>query len=186
MKRRPPRPLLQVLPALLGLLAGNAFAASPGMGLGRGRIGIEVQAMTPELRQHFQAPRDRGLLVSRVEPGRPAARAGVTVGDVILEAGGEAQRRTFDWVRVVARAPAGKHLPLRILRKGKARTIVVLPEGSQTPWPDASGIAEWLERGMQMGSEELREQLRILERRLKELEKKIEEEREIRDGAERT
>jgi len=153
--------------------------------LGGARIGVQVQAMTPELRQHFEAPSDRGLLVTRVEPGQPAERAGVRVGDVILEAGGVAQRRTWDLVRVVGQAPEGEKLPLRILRHGKLRTIEVVPVGMAAPWPDPQGIVDWLERGMQMGSEELREQLRELERRLEELEKRLEEQQQ-REGAERT
>jgi len=192
----PPLAAVVGLAAVAWLAASTLLGASPaaadpgarsaGHGFGGGRIGVQVQPMTPELRQHFEAPPDRGLLVTRVEPNRPAERAGVQVGDVILEAGGEAQRRTWDLVRVVGKAPEGEKLPLRILRKGKTRKIEVVPTGSAAPWPDPGGIAEWLERGMQMGSEELREQLRELEKRLQELEKKIEEQREIDQGAERT
>jgi len=142
--------------------------------------------MTPELRRHFSAPPDRGLLVGRVEPGGPADRAGVEVGDVLLEAGGVAQRRTWDLVRVVAPAAEGQRLSLRILRDGKARTLEVVPAGPAAPWLDPEEIGRWLERGMQLGSEELREQLRAIERRLEDLEKKMDRERERREGAERT
>jgi membrane-associated protease RseP (regulator of RpoE activity) len=179
--------------AILAAVAALPFLSAPvgadeadGPRFGGGRIGVHVQGMTPELRQHFQAPPDRGLLVTRVEPGQPAERAGVKVGDVILEAGGEAQRDTWDLVRVVGRAPEGEKLPLRVLRDGKTRTLEVVPVGVAAPWPDPQGIAEWIERGMQMGSEELREHLRELERRLEELERRMEEERLEREGAERT
>ncbi|MBW2315803.1 MAG: PDZ domain-containing protein [Deltaproteobacteria bacterium] len=177
---------LATLAALAWPLAPAAQADTHGPRLGGGRIGVQVQAMTPELRRHFDAPADRGLLVTRVEPGRPGAEAGVEVGDVILEVGGEAQRRPFDLLRVVGRAPAGEKLPLRLLRRGKTRRVDVVPTGPATPWPDPAGIAEWLERGMQLGSKELREQLRVLERHLEELEKRLQEEKEIREGAERT
>jgi len=181
---------VRILAALLVLPWVAAPATAGGAGLpdrlGGGRIGVQAQAMTPELREHFHAPPDRGLLVTRVEPGRPAERAGVKVGDVILEAGGEAQRGTWDLVRVVGRAPEGEKLPLHVLRDGKSRTIEVVPEGVATPWPDPQGISEWIERGMQMGTEELREHLQEIERRLEELEKRIEEERQRRDGAKRT
>lgn len=153
--------------------------------VGGGRIGVQVQAMTPELREHFKAPPDRGLLVTRLEPERPAERAGLKVGDVIVEAGGEAQRRTWDLVRVVGRAPEGQKLALRVVRDGRTRTIDVVPQGPATPWPDAQGISEWIERGMQMGSEELRHHLREIERRLEELEKRIDEQQHP-EGSERT
>jgi hypothetical protein len=172
---------------LLTAPAGHAEADPPGPALpGRSRIGLEVQPMTPELRRHFHAPSDRGLLVTRVEPGRPADRAGVQVGDVLTEAGGEPLGRSYDLVRVVGRAPAGEALALRVLRDGEARSIPVVPEGPSAPWPDPGAWADWLERGMQMGSEELRDQLRELERRLEQLERRLEDERLQREGAERT
>jgi C-terminal processing protease CtpA/Prc len=172
--------------ALSAWIAPGAAADPLPDAVGGSRIGVHVQSMTPELRTHFEAPPDRGLLVTRVEPGQPAERAGIEVGDVILEAGGVAQRRTWDLVRVVSQAPAGEKLPIRLLRKGKTRTVEVVPEGIAVTVPDPDRIVELLERGIQMGSEEFREQLRELERRLEELEKRMEEEKAIRDGAERT
>jgi S1-C subfamily serine protease len=49
----------------------------------KGRLGVMVMSLTPELRKHFGAPDDRGVLVAHVEPDTPAAKAGVEVGDVI-------------------------------------------------------------------------------------------------------
>jgi hypothetical protein len=46
------------------------------MSMGRGRLGVFVLGITPELRKHFGVPEDRGVLVARVESGSPAASAG--------------------------------------------------------------------------------------------------------------
>ena len=171
----------------LALVAPAALAGPPHPSLpGRARIGVQVQTMTPELRQHFEAPPDRGLLVTRVEPGQPAAAAGIEVGDVLLQAGETALRGSYDLVRAVGRAPEGEKLELVVLRKDKTRTVAVVPRGTAAPWPDPEGWAEWLEEGVQRGSREMRERMRELEKRLEELEKRLEEEREIRNGAERT
>src|SRR5579871_5943521 len=51
----------------------------------KGRLGVMVMGLTPELRKHFGAPDDRGVLVAHVESGTPAATAGIEVGDVIVE-----------------------------------------------------------------------------------------------------
>ena len=64
--------------------------------------------MTPELREHFEAPSDSGVLVNRVEADRPAARAGVRVGDVLITGDGERIREPFDLVKVVGRVPEGR------------------------------------------------------------------------------
>jgi len=180
-------PVWLALACLAPVAAAPAAGAEPGdTHVGGAQIGVQVQSMTPELRDHFGAPPDRGLLVTRVEPGQPAEKAGVRVGDVILEAGGEAQRRTWDLLRVVGQAPTGQKLPLRILRDGEARTVEVVPVGRGPAVPAPGDIAEWLEEGFQLGSEQLRERLRELERRLEELEERMERERQLREGAERT
>jgi C-terminal processing protease CtpA/Prc len=145
------------------------------IGLQRSRLGIHVQPMTEELREHFRAPRDRGVLVSHVEEGKPAAASGVHVGDIILSAGGTPIDRPFDLVRSVARTPAGESLELVLIRDGEEQRIVVRPEGEATPWIDPSYWQEWAERGLRMGSEELRNQMQELDRRLRDLEQKLDD-----------
>lgn len=150
------------------------------------RLGIQVQPMTPELREHFLAPVDRGLLVTRVEEGLPAARAGVEVGDVITSAGRKPMRNPSDLVRAVGRVPRGDSLDLAVVRDGKERTIVVEPEGEAMPWMDPRYWTDWAERGMLYGSRELRRQLEELDRRLRELERQFEKQQDRRGEKQRT
>lgn len=171
--------------ALLGLLL--AAAAAPAQDpepppsdtpswellLHRGRLGMEVQRLTPELRRHLGAPEDRGVLVARVTPGRPADAAGVEVGDVIVTAGGEPVAEPSDLLRAVAPVPEDGTLALEVVRDGGTRTLRVAPEGS--PIPDADALGEWLEEGLREGSQELREQLEELQKRLEEFERRLRE-----------
>ncbi len=143
--------------------------------LSRGRIGVQVQTMTPELREHMQAPSDRGLLVTRVEPDRPAAEAGLLVGDVIVAAGGAPMREPFDLVKAVASVPAGASIELKILRDGEPRVLEVSPEGEERTWIDPDHWDDLLERGLHRGSKELRRRLQELEERFKELERRFDQ-----------
>jgi C-terminal processing protease CtpA/Prc len=152
----------------------------------RARIGIQVQPMTPELREHFQAPADRGLLVTRAKESLPAARAGVEVGDVITSADRKPMQKTLDLARAVGRVPRGDRLELEIVRDGKERVVVVEPEGDATPWIDPDYWHEWAERGMLYGSRELRRRLEDLEERLRELEKQFRERQEGGAGGQQT
>src|SRR5579883_1488479 len=54
----------------------------------RGRLGVSVVAINDELRKHFGAPEDRGIMVAHVEPSSVAATAGVQVGDIITDVAG--------------------------------------------------------------------------------------------------
>ncbi len=96
---------------------------------GRGRIGIEVQSMTAELREFFSAPAEHGLLIVRVESGRPAQQADLRVGDVVIGAAGEPLARPHDLVAIVARAATATPLELTIVREGKRQQIPVIPDG---------------------------------------------------------
>lgn len=54
----------------------------------RGWIGVEVQAVTPELAESFGMPSGDGTLISGVMRGSPADRAGIRPGDVLLAVDG--------------------------------------------------------------------------------------------------
>jgi hypothetical protein len=141
----------------------------------RGRLGVQIQPMTTELREYFKAPSDRGLLVTHIDANSPAARAGLCVGDVIVTARGEPMHWPFDLVRVVGRVPAGESLELRIIRDGHERTLTVQLEGEAMPWVDPEYWGEWFGRSLRPRTESLRRRLDDLERRLEELERKLEQ-----------
>jgi hypothetical protein len=183
---------LLALPLLL-VSAGVALAQppewyfEPPFAPHRARIGVQVQPMTPELREHFGAPPDRGLLVTRIVEGGPAARGGVEVGDVIVSAGGSPLHQPFDLVKVVGHATPGQAIELQLLRDGKERKAAVEPEGEAMPWVDPKHWGEWLSKGMRQGAGELRRRLEEIERRLEDLERQLEEERMLREqGAKKT
>jgi len=54
----------------------------------RGYIGILPQELTPDMAKAFQMPNVKGVAIASVEPGTPALRAGLKVGDVITAING--------------------------------------------------------------------------------------------------
>jgi membrane-associated protease RseP (regulator of RpoE activity) len=137
----------------------------------RGRIGIQVQPMTPELRGHMGAPEDAGVLVVRVEPGSPAAEAGLRVGDVVTSFGGERVEAPHDLVRRVAGASEGEHVSLGVVRDRKPREVDVAPTGR--PFPGPESFEEWIPGGFHHGLGGLERRLEEIERRLEKLEKRV-------------
>jgi S1-C subfamily serine protease len=63
----------------------------------RGRLGVQLNELTPELAAYFGA-KDGGVLVARVTPDSPAAKAGLKAGDVITSVDGDRVRDTDDLV----------------------------------------------------------------------------------------
>jgi hypothetical protein len=53
--------------------------------LGRGFLGAGFIDLTPELRRHYGAPADRGVMVSAIAEDSPAERADLAVGDIVLQ-----------------------------------------------------------------------------------------------------
>lgn len=65
------------------------------------------------------------LLVTRVEPGSPAERAGLFLGDAILSFGGETLQDPGALLAFLSEDRIGDAVPLRILRAGEVREVSV-------------------------------------------------------------
>lgn len=89
----------------------------------KGRLGVMVMSLTPELRKHFGTPEDRGVLVAHVETGTPAASAGIEVGDVIVEVHGRKIDAAPDVLSALADVGKGEHAKIELVRDGKSRTL---------------------------------------------------------------
>lgn len=86
----------------------------------RGVAGAELTDLNPELAGYFQA--SEGVLVLRVVPETPAARAGLRAGDVITSINGRSVNRVRDVSRAVA-DDSNRRVELAITRKGRAQTL---------------------------------------------------------------
>ena len=89
----------------------------------KGRLGVTVMSLTPELRKHFGAPEDRGVLVARVESGTPAAAAGIEVGDVIVDVRDKKIDAAPDVLSALADVGKDQHAKIELVRDGKSRTL---------------------------------------------------------------
>jgi serine protease Do len=115
----------------------------------RGRIGVEIKNVTPEMAEAMGLSEARGALVNSVEPGSPAEQAGVQAGDVITAFDGQPIQKTLDLVKRVAQSPVGEKRPLTVWREGKEITLQIriaelpaeAPVGPSAEKGDAWGLA---------------------------------------------
>lgn len=97
----------------------------------RGYLGIGLSDLTPELRAHFGVPEESGTMVSRVEPGSPADKAGIKVGDIVTRIDGNAVQSSWDVSSKVRGLDDGQQIPIEVWRNGKAQNVtaaIVLKE----------------------------------------------------------
>ncbi len=91
----------------------------------RGRIGVTIQEVTQPLAESFGLERPAGALVSSVEPGGPAAKAGIQAGDVILALNGRKVERSSELPPLVADVKPGAKARFEVWRKGERKEIAV-------------------------------------------------------------
>jgi 2-alkenal reductase len=102
-------------------------------------VGVTTQDVTPGLARRYGLAAPHGALIAKIEPGTPAAAAGLrggtrTVdynglqvslgGDVIVKIGTQPVATSEDVARIVTRLPAGRKVPFTILRGGTERRVV--------------------------------------------------------------
>lgn len=88
-------------------------------------LGVSLQALSADLREHFGAPPDSGVLVAEVFDESPAADAGLLVGDVIVRMDRRQIGRVADVRRVLAYFDAGERVDVEIIRARRRDTLSV-------------------------------------------------------------
>lgn len=91
----------------------------------RGWLGVLIQDVTRELAESFGMERPSGALVAKVLDDSPAAKAGMQVGDVVVEFDGKHVDYSSDLPPLVGRTPIGKDIPVKVIRDGKPRMLTV-------------------------------------------------------------
>jgi len=92
----------------------------------RGRIGVQIQAVSKEEAEAFGLGAPRGALVNGVERDGPAAKAGVEVGDIIVKADGKEVRSSLELPRIISAVKPGTKIPVTVWRKGTQKDLSVL------------------------------------------------------------
>jgi serine protease Do len=92
------------------------------------RFGFSVQELTPELREQLKVPSSGGVVVSGVEEGGPAARAGIRPGDIVTEVNRGRVASVQEFTRALSQTGRGANLLLLVQRDGNSRFVVLAPK----------------------------------------------------------
>ena len=104
----------------------------------RGYLGVNIQALTPDLSRALSLGESKGVLVAGVTPGSPAEKAGVKRSDVIVSYNGKNLEEPRELSTLVAETPVGKEAVLTVLRGGKKQDLKVMVAALDQPGKTAS------------------------------------------------
>jgi membrane-associated protease RseP (regulator of RpoE activity) len=165
-----------------------------------GYLGVHLVRITPELRSHFGVSKEAGVMIGKVEEKSPASRAGLKVGDILVEIDGEKVESAWQLQRHVGKKKSGDKARLKVVRdrnvhwltatiEEKERTqievskfIHQVPDGEEEyhfefdPGPFDEAIQQFNEHLFQKGEKGLlkfQEFEGDLEKRIEEVEEKL-------------
>jgi serine protease Do len=180
-----------ILSALLvAALGGGLAVAGPSQSpsnppshvqaMSKGRLGFAALPMSDQLRAHFGAPDDRGVLVNVVRPDSPASRAGLQVGDVVTDVAGAPATSTADIIATLADHKKGESVTIAAIRDGKhlelhARLETDPQSDASNPTPFPNGFERWFDSHGDMP--DMREMFQHMQRHMHELEQQQQQQR---------
>jgi len=92
----------------------------------RGYLGIGTQPARLPAALAERLGQETGLLLVSVEPGSPAERGGLFMGDTIVTFDGQAVRHHDDLLALLGSDQVGARIPVRIVRGGELQELQIL------------------------------------------------------------
>lgn len=91
----------------------------------RGRLGVMIQTMSPELAKSFDLEKNKGALIAQIQKDSAAEKAGLQEGDIVILFDGKGIDNAADLSRAVASARPDTEHNVKVLREGKEAEVKV-------------------------------------------------------------
>lgn len=133
------------------------------------RLGIQAEALTPQLAEYFGVKQGKGVLVTEVLAGSPAATAGLKAGDVIVRLDDQLIENVSGLRRALRSKKPGETVALAVIRQRNEQTFKVQLEDTRRAESPTSGHSldsEQLLERYRTSIEQLKQQLQILRENL--------------------
>lgn len=91
----------------------------------RGRIGVQIGQVTRDVAESLGLGKQQGALVTGVEAGSPAEKAGIEAGDIITRFDGKAIEKIADLPRMVGNTKPGTKSTVTVFRRGSTRDLSI-------------------------------------------------------------
>jgi serine protease Do len=91
----------------------------------RGRLGVGIGDVGKDVAESLGLGKPQGALVSNVEPGSPAQKAGIEAGDIILKFDGKKIEKSSDLPRAVGGTKPGTASTVTVFRRGTTKEFPI-------------------------------------------------------------
>ena len=129
---------------------------------GGGFLGVGVEEIDQERAQALGLREEHGVEVKSIEEGSPASKAGLKVGDVVLDYNGQRVEGVEQFTRMVGETPVGRRCTLGVWRNHAAQTLTATLAARS--WP---GFDEQAAREMERGMRDVEVQMKDLDGKLR-------------------
>jgi serine protease Do len=93
----------------------------------RAKLGVTVAMIPQYLAEELKIPVRGGVQITKIVSDSPATKAGLEIGDVVLELAGQRILTPEDFRSVVEQLPPDREYPIRFLREGKSQSLEIRP-----------------------------------------------------------
>jgi serine protease Do len=132
-------------------------------------LGARISEVTPGKVKELKLPAERGVVLGKIVPDSPAAKAGLKESDVVTEINGQRVEGTEQFRRMIHEIPAGRVAQFTVWRDGRSQTVAVtlgqselshahtfvspaLPGNFSFEMPKIPELGDLFENGMWMSS----------------------------------
>lgn len=86
-------------------------------------LGVETHEVTSHTAKELKLPAERGVVLGKIIPDSPAAKAGLKENDVVTEINGQRVEGAAQFRRMIREIPAGRNVQLTVWRDGRTQTM---------------------------------------------------------------
>jgi serine protease Do len=86
-------------------------------------LGVETHEVTADKAKELKLSAERGVVLGKIVPDSPAAKAGLKENDVVTEINGQRVEGAAQFRRMIHEVPAGRSIQLSVWRDGRTQTV---------------------------------------------------------------
>jgi serine protease Do len=86
-------------------------------------LGVETHEVTADKAKELKLSAERGVVLGKIVPDSPAAKAGLKENDVVSEINGQRVEGAAQFRRMIREIPAGRSIQLTVWREGRSQTV---------------------------------------------------------------